>query len=322
MIPERPKGPKEISYLISIFSTAEMKKVKNKCKLMNESAQILTKIVKTLKAQLIVFEDYTMMYYISCILSKPGLSLAGQEDFDGLMKCMKGMPSKILIMNIIVVQVAQTPKESAAVLPGNEKKIKNIWLLHDKWICKKPDSACPSTHCYVLLDTEEHFPHGHEHFDCWAAAMSKNDNGVSCAALNKPPNHHLFDVKKLSLSPASALTASAPVFNFMIRNELASFFHPQIPPPVPSAQLAPISSEENGMLIPSGCATGFDMLIIHFCLAYQLDDSIAEKFVSHSLKEACLLCFVHFVDLKDMGFKFREIAALHDAIEKWSTPAV
>ncbi|KAL4072349.1 hypothetical protein V8B97DRAFT_1917139 [Scleroderma yunnanense] len=122
MIPEEPKGPKKISYLISILSAAKMKKIKSKHELMNESvdlsievpwdtlkAQILAKIVKTLNPQLIIFKDYTMVYYISCILPKSGLSLAGQEDFDGLMKCMKEMPSKIPIMNIVIVQVAWTP---------------------------------------------------------------------------------------------------------------------------------------------------------------------------------------------------------------------
>ena len=203
----------------------------------------------------------------------------------------------------------------------------------------------------MLPDTGEHFPLGHEHFDCWAAAMvqtqssncsitdiiieSKNDYDSSRAIVDKPPNHCLFHVKKLSLSPVlprhldmqskvSAPTqASAPVFNFTIGNELASLFHPQVTLPVPPAtQSISAPFEENGLLIPSGHATGPDMPIIYFCLAYQLDDSIAKKFVSHSLKEAHLLQFVWFADLKEMGFKFREIAALHDAIKKWSIPAV
>jgi len=107
---------------VSIFSAAEMKKAKSKREPMNESidlsievpwdtlkAQVLAKIVKTLKPELIKFEDYTMTYYISRILPKPGLSLAVQEDFDGLMKHVKGMPSKVLIVNIVVVQVTQPP---------------------------------------------------------------------------------------------------------------------------------------------------------------------------------------------------------------------
>lgn len=164
---------------------------------------------------------------------------------------------------------------------------------------------------------------------------SKNDNDPSCATVDKPPNHRLFDAKKSSLSPvlqrhldmqskASASTqASAPIFNFTIGNELTSLFRPQVPLPVPpTIQSVSAPFEENGLLIPSGHATGPDMPIICFCLAYQLDDSIAEKFVSHSLKEARLLWFVRFADLKEMGFKFREIAALRDAIKKWSIPAV
>ena len=73
-------------------------------------AQVLAKIVKMLKPELIKFEDYIMTYYISCTLPKPGLSLAVQDDFDGLMKYMKGMPPpKVPIVNIVVVQVAQPP---------------------------------------------------------------------------------------------------------------------------------------------------------------------------------------------------------------------
>ena len=108
---------------MSIFSAAEMKKAKSKQEPMNESidllievpwdtlkAQVLAKIVKTLKPELIKFEDYIMMYYISHTLPKSGLSLAVQEDFDGLMKHVKGMPPpKVPIVNIVVVQVAQPP---------------------------------------------------------------------------------------------------------------------------------------------------------------------------------------------------------------------
>ena len=122
MTPEEPKGLKEDSYLISIFSAAEMNKVKSKREPMNESvnllvevpwdplkAQILAKIVKTLNPKFIAFEDYTVTYYISRTLPKPGLSLTGQMNFDGLMKRVKGMPLKTLIVNIIVIQVTQVP---------------------------------------------------------------------------------------------------------------------------------------------------------------------------------------------------------------------
>jgi hypothetical protein len=166
---------------------------------------------------------------------------------------------------------------------------------------------------------------------------SKNVNDSSHAMLEKPPNHCLFDVKRSSLSPVlqrhldmqskgSTSTTYAPVFNFTIGNELTSLFRPQIPQPASTLPCesapGPAPFTENAMLIPSGHAMGPDMPIIHFCLAYQLDDSIAEKFMSHLLKEARLLHSVHFADLKEMGFKFGEVAALRDVIEKWSTPAV
>jgi hypothetical protein len=62
-------------------------------------------------------------------------------------------------------------KESAVILPGNKKKLANIQLLQDHWICKKTDFSCASTYCYVIPGSEEHFLLGHQQLDCWASAM-------------------------------------------------------------------------------------------------------------------------------------------------------
>src|ERR1700728_708973 len=55
------------------------------------------------------------------------------------------------------------------LLPGNIAK-KNIGDLQECWICTKPDSTCPSTHCFVC-ESGEHLPLSHQHMDAWASAI-------------------------------------------------------------------------------------------------------------------------------------------------------
>jgi hypothetical protein len=60
--------------------------------------------------------------------------------------------------------------EMEFILPGNVAKNKNIQDLREKWSCTRPDSVCPSTHCFVQL-SGEHLPLSHQHFDTWGSAM-------------------------------------------------------------------------------------------------------------------------------------------------------
>ncbi|KAG2338750.1 hypothetical protein BDR05DRAFT_951690 [Suillus weaverae] len=202
-------GPvmKEVSYIITVFSAAKMKKAKTKCKPISASvnlnsdepwdtlkAQVLVKISNVIKPCILNFNDYSLTYQIPRVLPKPGLSLITQADFDGMMKCVNGMNAVTPLVNITVVQgqvqgantgndknednAEHVPtknkkqKESSALLPGNEKKLNNIQILQAHWKCKRTDSACPSEHCYVIPETKEHLPLRHEQFDCWASAMA------------------------------------------------------------------------------------------------------------------------------------------------------
>lgn len=178
--------------------------------------------------------------------------------------------------------------------------------------------------------------------------------------MDKPPNHRLFDTKGTALSPvlqhrlnlaastsaslapvinvtfvnefanpfmtiqapqiASASASLAPVINITFGNEFANPFKPiQAPQIAPTADVATLPGSSRS-LIPFSRKPGNDMSISAFCTYYNLDDSIAMKFNSHSFKKARLLRYVTFTDLKDMEFKFGEIAALRDAVEKWSIP--
>ena len=72
-------------------------------------------------------------------------------------------------MRYLRVSNDKVPRE-AAILPGNIAKNKNIQDLREKWICTRPDSVCPSTHC-LIQPTGEHLPLSHQHFDTWGSAM-------------------------------------------------------------------------------------------------------------------------------------------------------
>ncbi|KAG2345633.1 hypothetical protein BDR05DRAFT_946676 [Suillus weaverae] len=144
---------------------------------------------------------------------------------------------------------------------------------------------------------------------------------ASNATIDKPPNHRLFDPK--AISPAKTVTepaSSTPVVNITFGNEFASLFklnHTALNTTTSEIGPAPIST---CLLIPPLHKPGNDMSIVVSCALYQLDNSITMKFASHSFKEAHLLHYVTFSDLKEMEFKFGEIAALRDAVERWSIP--
>ncbi|KAH7907681.1 hypothetical protein BJ138DRAFT_1014114, partial [Hygrophoropsis aurantiaca] len=354
----------EVSYIISILSAAEMKKAPSKRIVKNESfdlndnepwdtlkAQILQKISTTLNPQVLDFDDYDVTFYIPRILTKPGLSLTSSSHYtDGLMKRVAKMAAKNPSVNICVSQKdgsggkenelvadpmpdldkAKKRKESAAVLPGNERKVSNIKDLREEWICKKPDTACPSTHCYVDPATDNHHPLNSERFDCWASAMLKGDDA---ATLHKPPNHKLFDLSAVApLSPvlqrrldAQAAKTSAPipapVFNFTIGNEVLNLLRPpQLQPAAPAIANPNAPADILCLtLLPPSRDAGPDMPLEKFCTEYDLDQSVYEKFKANSFKNARSLRFVTISELKEMAFQIGEITELRDAVERWST---
>ncbi|KAI5985290.1 hypothetical protein EDD15DRAFT_2374350 [Pisolithus albus] len=223
-------------------------------------------------------------------------------------------------------------QKDATELPGNIRVNKNIQLLRDVWLCKKPDSACPSTHCYVTT-SDEHFPLSHEHFNCWAAAMLK---GTEHAMITKPPNHRLFDAidtrgnitqEKLSpvlqhrlaaLEPKSNTPqVSSPVINVTLGNDILGFAHTSMGPQLQMPQHK--IETMNDSLLPMTHVPGEDMTIIDFCTRYDLGDMILKKLQDNSFRKARPLRFLTISALKEMGFVHGEIAELRDAVEQWST---
>ncbi|KAG0697420.1 hypothetical protein DFH29DRAFT_878704 [Suillus ampliporus] len=97
------------------------------------------------------------------------------------------------------------------------------------------------------MRTDEHFPLGHQQFDCWAAAMCKD---TSEAMLEKPPNHRLFNAKATAISPV----LQSPVINFSFGNEFASFLkmnHAALN--VLATNIEPAPDSTSSLLPPSSC---------------------------------------------------------------------
>lgn len=155
--------------------------------------------------------------------------------------------------------------------------------------------------------------------------------GDGIATVVKPPHHKLFDSRASAISPVlqrwldtqnTKSSPSAPVFNFTIGNEVVDFFRPQVPviTAMPLA-VAPAPSDPTctSLLHPS-CMQGMDMPLNEFCAKYDLGNAIHAKFAQNAYKEARFLRFVTIPELKEMGFQLGEIAALRDAVERWSLP--
>jgi len=66
---------------------------------------------------------------------------------------------------------------------------------------------------------------------------------------------------------------------------------------------------------------GEDMSIDSFCEHFHLGGAILGKFAEHGFTWARMLRFIKIEELKEMSFKFGEIAGLKDAVETWSRPA-
>jgi hypothetical protein len=91
------------------------------------------------------------------------------------------------------------------------------------------------------------------------------------------------------------------------------------PPPLAAPGLPSYASHM--LLLPSH-APGANMSIAQFCAEYELDNSICSKLDDNGFKVSHILQYVVMDELKEMGFKFREVAVLKDAVGRWSVPVV
>jgi hypothetical protein len=194
-----PTVSQTINYATSVFSSAEMKKAVTKRVPKCSSFRLQTEEPwDTLKAQLLVkvsdalgdavhldFSKYNFMVSILRVISKPGIPLTTDNDYDLLLTRIKsGKVKEPILANVTITQLDDDKENEPATndkpkkngrkdpdtLPGNVEKINNIQRLQQHWKCNKKQNNCIGVYCYI--DREgNHLSLSHQRLDCWASAM-------------------------------------------------------------------------------------------------------------------------------------------------------
>ena len=145
VIEPEPETAKKITYILSIFAASEVKKAVAKRVAKNYSVQLgLDELWDTVKAQLLVkismalnppvldFAHYDVMFHIPHVLPKPGMSLAGEDDYEFLLQCAHSVKNNTLIINLSITKIAApADKENIPEADGVDKtKSKKKVCLH------------------------------------------------------------------------------------------------------------------------------------------------------------------------------------------------
>ena len=160
-----PTVSQVVNYAVSVFTSAEMKKGISKRVPKCSSFQLRTdEPWDTLKAQLLMkvsdalgdtaildFSKYNFIVSILRVVSKPGLPLTSDNDYDLLLAKIKaGKVKDPILANVAITQLDGVENGSAAnekakkkgtkdldLLPGNVEKTNNIQMLQRCWKCNK-----------------------------------------------------------------------------------------------------------------------------------------------------------------------------------------
>jgi hypothetical protein len=163
--------------------------------------------------------------------------------------------------------------------------------------------------------------------------MSQNKDDAQ-ANLETPPNHTKFNVlpgQKGNVAPllqrrlaerAQAATQSGPVINFNIPPELLAVFRPAAnnatpQPAVPGSHAK--AEHPQDILIPDDAQHGLTLSLDEFCNNYSLSGDIRAKLSENGYTGTETICYILVPDLKEMGFKLGEIAAMRAAMKRWCT---
>jgi hypothetical protein len=161
--------------------------------------------------------------------------------------------------------------------------------------------------------------------------------GDDYATLEQPPSHRLFNTSA-AMSPIllqqkaaqDAKNTAAPPppsgLNISVL-ELATLMHQGFPPlpyayPYPpQPQLPPpLTPGPSLTLLPASRDIGPSLTLEDFCNQFDLPQTICAKLRDEGFTGSRPLQYVAISDLKEMGFKFGEIALLKDAVACWSLP--
>ncbi|KAG1754121.1 hypothetical protein EDD22DRAFT_1000960 [Suillus occidentalis] len=312
-------------------------------------AQILQKISEKLKPKTLTYENYSIEWYIPRLQTAP-LALSSADDYKFLLEHAlkrEGPTANIVIQALPTVKSKHRRarnesgdenqsndggsenssskddkpkkkskkdmsfKKSKSVVETilNEKITSKIVQLQNRWLCSK--AGCSSNHCFIHPEHPDHFPLGHEQVSVWASAWNKDSN---LADLETPPNH-----PKFNFIPGRKSEVSPLLQRRLVERNQPTTGHTSSPAKscnvqnVNNAPAAAITSDQ-ASLMPAGAQLGPDLSLDDFCAQYSLSDDIRSKLHKNGYTGTETLSFIIVAELKEMGFKFGEVAAMKAAV--------
>ena len=151
--------------------------------------------------------------------------------------------------------------------------------------------------------------------------------------IEKPPNHKEFDGLSSNLLSDTALliqrrlaernstqsapsASNAPTINFNVPNDFFSFLRPAATPNplLPTAPTDHIANTVDILLLSVSARPGPDLSLTDFCVAFELSQEILTKLTDNGYMGTRTIRYIIVSELKEMGFKNGEIAAMKDAV--------
>ena len=74
---------------------------------------------------------------------------------------------------------------------------------------------------------------------------------------------------------------------------------------------------ENDLLVPASAVPGPSLSLDDFCKAYSLSNNVHQKLDDNGYTGSNTIRYICVPELKEMGFKYGEIAAMKDAVRQW-----
>ncbi|KAG7093845.1 hypothetical protein E1B28_007484 [Marasmius oreades] len=129
------------------------------------------------------------------------------------------------------------------------------------------------------------------------------------------PQPSLIQQRKFAQAQARKQVEAAPP-PIIIHNHLPNLHHPGTA--ISDAQPVHAASTINGLLLPSVAhLSGQPLMISQFCEMFSLHENVSLHLQEHSFASVGALRQVTMADMKEMGFKFGEIAEIQEALKQW-----
>jgi hypothetical protein len=116
---------------------------------------------------------------------------------------------------------------------------------------------------------------------------------------------------------STSSTSAAPTINFNIPNDILAFLRPP-PVPLPNTPGHSLVNSADLPILPVSARPSPDLSLPDFCTAYSLSPEIHMKLMGNGYTGTQTIRYIIISELKEMGFKNGEIAAMKDAVAWWA----